>query len=182
MPALPDLFGKYKNSVFIETGSYLGDGVQLALNAGFDKVISIELSDYHFNICVERFKGNSKVEIVKGESFKVLPEILAKINTKITFWLDGHYSEGGTALGEYAIPILQELEAISIHHIKEHTILIDDMRCMVRNPPHVNFDKEDVINKIYGVNPSYRITYENGTMFGQYLLPNDILVATMHSI
>ena len=34
---------KNKTSNFIETGSYLGDGIQLAIDSGFDNIYSIEL-------------------------------------------------------------------------------------------------------------------------------------------
>ena len=35
-------FKKYLNPVFIETGSLQGKGIQAAIDAGFQKVISIE--------------------------------------------------------------------------------------------------------------------------------------------
>ena len=44
MPASVELFKKYPNPVFIETGTCHGIGVQMALDAGFKYVFSIELS------------------------------------------------------------------------------------------------------------------------------------------
>ena len=51
MPSKKEIFQKYINNYFIETGSYLGDGIQQAIDAGFKNIISIELSDKYFNIC-----------------------------------------------------------------------------------------------------------------------------------
>ena len=45
MPSKVENFKKYPNPVFVETGSLMGDGIQQALEAGFQKVISIELSE-----------------------------------------------------------------------------------------------------------------------------------------
>ena len=43
MPATAEQLSKYNgNKIFIETGSLTGDGIQRALDAGYEKVISIE--------------------------------------------------------------------------------------------------------------------------------------------
>jgi hypothetical protein len=76
MPSNIEIFRKYRNELFIETGSFVGDGSQQALDAGFKRVISIELSDKYFEMSKDRFINNPNVEIVKGDSFKILPYIL----------------------------------------------------------------------------------------------------------
>ena len=171
MPSKTENFSKYPNGIFIETGSFLGDGIQQALNAGFNKVISIELSDKYFEISKNRFANNPNVEIVKGDSFKVLPDVLKDIDEPVTFWLDGHHSCGDTALGDHWAPLMQELDVIKEHPIKTHTILIDDMRCWeLPNEVH-GFYKDDIFKKLSELNPDYQLTYEDG------LQENDILVA-----
>lgn len=173
MPSNKENFEKYPNDVFIETGSYLGDGIQQALDAGFKNIISIELSDKYYNISKNRFINNTNVTVIKGDSFKVLPDLIKNINCPITFWLDGHHSCGDTALGEYWTPLMQELEVIKNHHVKNHTIMIDDMRCWeLPNEVH-GFYKEDIFNKLRDINPYYIFTYEDGGV------KNDILVANI---
>jgi hypothetical protein len=173
MPSNTQVFKKYLNETFIETGSFIGDGIQQALDAGFEKVISIELSDKYYEICKNRFNNNPNVKVVKGDSYKVIPDILKEINDPVTFWLDGHHSCGDTALGDYWAPLIQELEAIKNHQIKNHTILIDDMRCWQEENPVHGFFKDDILNKLTEINPDYKFIYEDG------LEKNDILVSRL---
>jgi hypothetical protein len=171
MPSTSELFKKYLNKKFIETGSYIGDGIQQALDVGFENVISIELSDKYFSICQNRFSSDNKVKIVKGDSFKVLPSILSEIDTTVTFWLDGHHSCGDTALGDFWAPLMQELDVIKEHKIKNHTILIDDMRCWEHPNPVHGFYKKDIFSKLLEINKDYKFTIEDSQ------IKNDILVA-----
>lgn len=169
-----EVFAKYPNTYFLETGSCFGDGIQAALDAGFKHIYSIELSEQFYDCCFNRFVLNSQVEgqieLILGDSGEVLPEVLSKINAPVTFWLDGHYSGGSTAKGESNTPLLRELEHIAKHHIKNHTILIDDVRCFDTN----DFDfltMEEVKEKILSINPLYEFSFENG------YIENDVLVA-----
>jgi hypothetical protein len=101
----------------------------------------------------------------------VLPDILKKIDSPITFWLDGHHSCGDTALGEHWAPLMQELDVIKEHPLNTHTILIDDMRCWEKPSEVHGFFKDDIFKKLREINPNYKFTYEDGHV------PNDILVA-----
>lgn len=171
MPSKKENFEKYMNPVFIETGSYVGDGIQQAIDAGYQRVISIELSDKYHGICCNRFSSNDKVSIVLGDSFKVLPSIINNIEEKITFWLDGHHSCGDTALGEHWAPLMQELDAISKHKINTHTIMIDDMRCWLEVNDVHGFTTKDIMEKLISINADYKFVYEDGEQ------EKDILVA-----
>ena len=170
MPANPTLFAKYLNPLFIETGSYIGDGIGAALAAGFTKIISIELSPTLVLTCRLRFVFDERVRILCGDSTICLPEVLAGVTVPVTFWLDGHYSSGDTGRGAKISPLMEELAAIAAHPVKTHTILIDDMRAW--RQPHVDFTKADIEAAIMAINPAYSITYANGHV------PGDILVAT----
>ena len=78
---------------------------------------------------VKRFEKNPRIKILHGDSGSVLNELLKTISEKALFWLDGHYSEGITAKGEYNTPIINELRSILTHQVDGHVILIDDARC-----------------------------------------------------
>lgn len=160
MPATVNLFKKYLKRVFIETGTYKGDGVQLALDAGFEQIYSIELGiDLYIN-CTYRFAGIDKVHLFNGDSAMTLPLLLNDIDEPVTFWLDGHYSGGDTVLGSLNTPLLQELEAIKNHKIKTHTILIDDLRCWVKEVH--GFNTNELIQKLKEINPDYSFDFEDG--------------------
>jgi len=156
-----ELFKLYKKSykTFVETGSYVGDGIQKAVAAGYENIISIELSEPHYNNCKKRFDGVDSVGLVQGDSADILLPTINEINEPIVFWLDGHYSCGKTAKGKYWSPILQELDAISKHPINTHTIMIDDMRCWRVDNPEFKFGHLDIEEKIKAINSDYQLLY-----------------------
>jgi len=162
MPITSDIFKKYLSDTFVETGSLTGGGVEAALKAGFTTLYSIELSDKYWRICHDKFSCNNNITIVKGDSGIILYDVIKDINTRITFWLDGHDSGGDTARGIDGSPIMYELNFIKKHHIKDHIILVDDMR---------GFNDKVIRDKILEINNEYKFYYEEGH------IPNDILVA-----
>jgi hypothetical protein len=170
-------FRPYWNPVFIETGSGDGTGIKAALKCKFPIIYSIELSQEYFDRCHVKFAMRKRrVRLYKGDSKEVLPHLLSNINKRCTFWLDAHYCGGESGGNGGTAPLMEELKAIKDHHIKSHTILIDDIR-LIR---YKNLDKgwlnftysvEDLENFILKINPKYRITYDFG------VVENDILVA-----
>lgn len=173
MPIKKETFRKYLNPCLVETGSYMGDGIQRALDAGFKRVISIELSEKFYNHCVARFSNNPNVTIVRGDSADVLYDAIKDVDTPITFWLDGHWSAGETAYGKKNCPLIEEFEQIQRHAIKNHIILVDDMRCWQVEDPEIKFGENDIKEKILLINEGYKFSYEDGH------IPNDILVAKL---
>lgn len=169
-----DVFAKYPNKYFIESGTHRGDGVRMALEGSFEQIYSIELSPYFYEMCCKMFATMPKVHLFFGDSTSVLPQLLKQIDAPATFWLDGHYSWNQTARGDTNTPILQELENIRNHFIKTHTILIDD----VRQFGTIEFDfieLDDIVEKILEINPDYVISFEDG------YVPNDVLVAKINN-
>ena len=118
---------KYGYSVFVETGTYLGDMVE-AQKDRFKRVISIELGAKLAKNAQKRFRHNRHVAIVQGDSSKILSVVLSEINEPVLFFLDGHYSSGLTTRGDKICPIFEELEAIFSANKYDHVILIDDAR------------------------------------------------------
>ena len=115
------VFAKYPNYYFVETGSWYGAGIQGAIDSGgFREIYSVELSRFHYEHCKRRFYGQGNIHLWHGDSARSLPDILSHIDAPATFWLDAHYSQGDTAMGETKTAIIQELEAIGRHHIHTH--------------------------------------------------------------
>lgn len=137
-----------KCKIFIETSTYLGEMVN-AIKNKFSQIYSIELSPNLCKKAQEKFRNNKKIKILCGDSGKILPQILKSINEPVLFWLDAHYSSGVTARGDKDTPIIQELEIITNHHIKDHTILIDDARFFngQNDYPQISYVEKFIKNK-----------------------------------
>ena len=117
------------NDVFIESGAFVGGGIECALRLGFKEIHSIELAEKYYNICRQKFKNYPNVHVHHGDSGVLLPKILEKINCGVTFWLDGHYSSLDTACAnDYVSPIQLELDAIKKYNNNDHVVMIDDMK------------------------------------------------------
>jgi len=125
--------GCWLSRTLIETGSAKGDGIQYALNAGFQMVFSIEIDPAYYEHCVKRFQGNGRVILMQGDSKEILPEILAKTNEPVTILLDAHVTGPNQKHGEKLCPVIDELKAIIDHSKSDqgknlrHIIVIDDI-------------------------------------------------------
>ena len=151
---------KKNKDVFVETGSRMGNGIRWAMNH-FEKIYSIELYEPHYNHCKERFSGHTKVNLYHGNSKDKLKNILQNISEPCVFWLDAH---GDRKNKEQTMPIFDELEIISTHHIKSHVILIDDVRLFgTRQNPGPEADiwidvtMDRVFKKLKKINENYVI-------------------------
>jgi hypothetical protein len=166
-----DFFDKFSINTpfFVETGTYKGEGIEEALKFQFKELFSIELHKSLYEECVLKFKNNNKIKLFYGDSAEVLTEIIKDLNDRITFWLDGHFSGDHTAKGNKISPILEELEQIKNHKIKNHTIIIDDLRYVRQG--YYEMTIVDIINKIKEININYHIIFDNGVE------ENDILIA-----
>lgn len=104
-----------ENTVFIETGTFLGSTAKLVAEMGY-KVVTIELSaDLHA-------RGREVLEplgvtCLNGDSGALLKQALSSVapQTNVFLWLDGHYSAGATAKGRSDTPIARELFAVESH-------------------------------------------------------------------
>jgi hypothetical protein len=124
----------FSPSVFIETGTFLGDTVEYFRNQ-FNKIYSIELSEELAKKASNRFLGAGNIHIIQGNSEMELPKIVSQITGTALFWLDGHYSSEffvkdefiKTAKGETNTPVVAELEIILGSSLRS-VVLIDDAR------------------------------------------------------
>ena len=82
MTANPNLFKKYKSDIFYESGTYYGDSVKAALDAGFERIVSTEIFEPIFNKTRVLFEGNQFVSCVHGDSVTVLKNVLPTFHGK----------------------------------------------------------------------------------------------------
>lgn len=158
----------FKNRYLFETGTYKGDGIQDALDAGFETIHSYEVFPPLYEESKLRFKDNSKVNIHLKSSVNMWDE-LSQINEPITFWLDGHNSGYNNQTGYDELnfyPLKKELEQIARHPIKTHTICIDDRRLLkptnICTPESIGFSEGEILQCLYNINPNYKIEYMDG--------------------
>lgn len=145
------LFKKYKGNhkLFFETGTHKGDGVQNALDIGFDEVVSIEILPEYYQECQSRFDNKikeNKVHLFLGDSNERMEEMLSLVKESSLIFLDGHFNDGA--------PLWKELEILKNHSIKTHTIIVDDV---------LNYfgDGKLVKEKLLEINPNYIFSYED---------------------
>jgi hypothetical protein len=179
MPILTDHFYNItkisKTNTYIETGTYLGDGVTNVLNY-YTNIHSIELSEKWYNYNTEKFKNNKNVKIHFGDSKKVLPELLNSVNEPITIYLDAHYSGEYTSYGEEETPLLFELEILKNRQFDD-IIIIDDCRMLgktgesgsINNPVYplmiydwINITEDKIVNLM---KPGYILLKNDGHQY-----------------
>lgn len=160
MPSHKHIFAKYLNKYFIETGTFEGQGVEYALDVGFDHVRSVDINYASYTDNLVKFNYNPRVQLYHGPTETKLWEMIKDIDVPATFWLDAHWSGEGTPMSDKKCPLLEELEVIKNHLVKNHTIMIDDIRCC--GTDYFDFiTKEQLEAKVREINPNYVITYED---------------------
>ena len=82
---------------FVETGTFEGYSVQVALDHGYEEVFSCELFPERYGKCLERFEDNDNVNLWLGDSDDAFSEMMSKVDKKSCFWLDAHGEGGGQA-------------------------------------------------------------------------------------
>jgi hypothetical protein len=125
------LFQKYqeefKLKTFVETGTDSGDAVEAA-RPFFQNIYSIELGPKRHAVCADRFKSNTNVQIIFGDSEVELERIMDNISTEnILFWLDAHAVEGELP-AKHAFSGFEEMENLLKRPLKNCVILIDDIQ------------------------------------------------------
>ena len=181
----------YDLPVLFETGTFFGYGVQLAINAGFEKIFSVEIIDEYFTANVERFSDQENVTILKGESAAVLGDTVGEIESNILFWLDAHFPGADGGLCHYnscedeaiRCPLEHELEIIRARRPgRKDVFIIDDLNLYeigdyaagnlpdyINRPPNANLEFVDrLFSETHHI---VRLYQDQGYVV---LLPNDI--------
>lgn len=130
----------------VETGTCLGYSTERLKNR-FNQVHTIELNNVLYQWAVEKFKNDPHVVCHLGDSKEILTQLIPKLEGKVIFFLDAHWSgddtvdwkssnwkgygvetsyDGDTPTGENQVPLLKEIELIVKNFKGECLIYIDD--------------------------------------------------------
>ena len=115
---------KFNLTVLVETGTYYGEMIA-AVTKRFRQIYSIELNHELAQRAQLRFRHQSHVEIIEGDSQTVVPQLLKRINERCLWWLDAGYCGW---VGEVGNPnrLGSEFKAILDDRRYQHVILMDD--------------------------------------------------------
>lgn len=157
-------------SVFFETGTYLGNTVR-GVRDVFDTVYSVELSEDLASLAQERFADDANVHIIQGDSALALLDFLSTLEQPALFWLDAHYSSGVTAMGALQTPVKDELRAILGHPVKQHHILIDDVKDFNGQNDYPTVD--EIFEMVHELGAGRYAARVDGPIFHVYPQPRD---------
>lgn len=160
LPPSYNLLTRHPNRVYLETGIFRGDSIQQAIDAGFQRIIGIELFQENVDFCLSRFHGRQEnIQFLCGDSALHLWDVIKHITEPVTFFLDSHSQllEDEPPIAN-PFPLLKELEQINYHPVRSHTIIIDDILYMT-HPEVTGWSKARIENILYQINSKYTIEY-----------------------
>ena len=127
------------SNCFCETGTYLGSSVVKALEAGFTKIATIEISKKNQLEAKCRIKNHpsssqATIEYIQGGAAAKIGQLIEV--DRITddkypvFWLDAHTHvfNDGTRTGGNPCPLLTEIRKINEAFRGQAILLVDDLR------------------------------------------------------
>lgn len=162
LPPGRNILSDYRNVTYIETGTYRGDSLQLALDSGaFKRYIGLEIDQEMVTFCHNRFdlfrSPRKDFQVLQADSATALSGLIHTIDHPCTIFLDSHWQLiEGTDKGANPFPLMQELEHISRHHIKTHTIIIDDLLYLT-HPEVTGWTREHIERALFRINSAYKI-------------------------
>jgi hypothetical protein len=120
--------------VFVETGTFKGDGVS-KVRGLFQELYTVESSAEYYEGACERFKSDPAIHIFHDTSPTLLRTMMPRLaNRSVLYWLDAHCCGDELTSNVPQCPLLEELAAIG--RLNERSVLlIDDARLFLAPPP-----------------------------------------------
>jgi hypothetical protein len=117
---------------WVETGTFLGD-TTLWLAKRYPAVVSLEPGEKLFVKASRRLEFEQNVRLLNLASEDGLETAIeVSESLLLNFWLDGHYSSGGTHEGVRDTPVITELQTISKYLESDRltgvAVFVDDVR------------------------------------------------------
>lgn len=152
--------------VFVETGTFRGDTVELVKNA-FRQIHTVELSPEYYEVARARFDGQPHIHIVQGDSAIELAKIAPQLyNRSVLYFLDAHWCVAANTAGESSqCPLLDEIRAIGRLNA-ESLVVIDDARLFLAPPPAPHEISQwpnlnDVLDSLRHLSDAHRVVVLN---------------------
>ena len=177
----PHVLQKYTNDVLVCTGIASGEIFARAIEVNcekgaFSEIYGVEadniLVDHSQKFVIPKYVNDYKPKnpnlcrVYHKNSVFDLADVINKIDKPITFVLASQFPDWVNP--EKDNFILQELDQIKGHHLKNHIILIDYIY-------FANINLNNVKNKLLEINSNYKFKFENGGHIGKE--ENAVLVA-----
>ena len=112
---------------------------------------------------------NESINLINSDSVTGLKKLLPTINETCCFWLDAHAGAAKYARGPKDVPLLDELQVISEHHIKNHIIAVDDAHLfgtyqvdkLTQNKvcDYTGINESSIVEQIKKINANYTVGY-----------------------
>lgn len=181
MHNLRNYFKEFKGDhrIFIETGSFHGDGIDLAMQAGYDRILSMDIDGANVAHCQERFElipaddrpaQNGHISVTCADSATGLLKMMKYVNEPAMIWLDAHSQLfDDEPVTENPFPLLKELQQLGKHPIKTHTVLIDDI-LILTHPDLTGWNKQTIENALLMINPAYKFMYLSNPVVNNILM------------
>lgn len=158
---------KTKNKTFIESGTFLGNGVYRAFSAGYTKVYTCDINAECVDNAREKFVGRDLIAVNEPSEIAFI-DFLSNVDSSSLIWLDGHMMPdiyGGirsytTRENLEYCPLIKEIDIIKKSKIKNHIIVIDDFKCF-ETWLFDGLKFETLRNKILEINSNYKFTLYN---------------------
>lgn len=155
-------FRKFSDTI-VETGSGLGGGIELMIEAGYKRILSVEAKDTYHQHNLQKFAPYNQVDLFFGMSKDMLPYMISPIFAPAVFFLDAHVSgpnsaghedyteKGNDSLYAQDNCLTSELKMI-LDHRPDHVIIIDDQNG--ENDENVKYRQ-----MCLAVNPNYQFFF-----------------------
>ena len=147
---------------------------ELGIDHNFEEKWSDE-EDKDFNNRKSYF--DDKLHLLQGDSSDRLKDVMDEVDERCAFWLDAHAGAKNLyTRGKVDCPLIEELEIIKNHHIKDHLIAIDDAHLFGEKEykngklvcDYSNITREKIEDIIKSINSDYIVQYHQP--YGQLML------------
>lgn len=129
---LQEFFNIEKCNIFVETGTYKGDGALWATEQNhFEQIYSVELHLGLFEYSKRRLSNYSNVTIKNGDTVEFLNSLLPTLNKPTLLYLDAHISGSDSSHNpNHPVPLVQETTTIfsKFYDLNQLIVVVDDER------------------------------------------------------